>query len=247
MPLTGTRRPLGDLQCVVVQATDVAPARGLAVLCHGYGASADDLVDLAAYMVQRNPTLDGYRFVFPTAPIDLTPMGMPGGRAWWPLNMAALAEAVAAQRFDELHQQEPPGIETAREKLQSTIEAAQAELGHDVPLVLGGFSQGAMITMETALRSTLRPPALLIQWSGCLICKDLWAATLDRLSDTVVLQSHGTADPVLPFGSGRALADLIDGHTAGGTFESFDGPHTIPPSAIDSVADAMAGLLGTAR
>ncbi len=242
MSLTGSRRTLGDLQCVVVQSDD-QPPRGLAVLCHGYGASAEDLVDLSAYLVQQQPAVERFRFVFPAAPIDLTPMGMPGGRAWWTLNMAALSQAVAARRFEELHQTVPPGIDVARGKLESTLQAAIAEFSEPPPVVLGGFSQGAMVTMDTTLRGTLPPPQLLVQWSGCLICEPLWKAAVGRLSDTTVMQAHGTVDTVLPFESGRALADLIDGHTAGGIFHRFDGPHTIDMASLDQVAGAMGDLI----
>ena len=122
------RRIIGQLECIVV---DGGPApKNFVVVCHGYGASQEDLAPLSLEWISLlgDQSID-YRFIFPNAPHSLAELGMPFGRAWWPINMARLAEMVQASAFDELHQHEPPGIDLARSALSDLIRQAGAELG----------------------------------------------------------------------------------------------------------------------
>ena len=237
-----TQVRFGSLDCYAI---DSGPTPSIAVvICHGYGAPGTDLVGLAADWVDRiGEASERFRFVFPAAPNDLRHLGMPGGRAWWPLNMAQLAEKIESNRFEDLHGLEPEGLVSAREKLVETIEAVQTDLAAPFPrLVLGGFSQGAMVTMETSLRGLASPPELLIQFSGTLICKSAWKANLGKLANTKVFQSHGTRDPILPFTSATALRDLLGSSKVDVEFHSFNGPHTIDEDALEKTAKLLKAL-----
>ncbi|MCG8650903.1 MAG: lysophospholipase [Pirellulales bacterium] len=232
----------GSINCVVVDsAPDPAVA---AVMCHGYGASGTDLVGLAAEWIERMQSPSAaIRFVFPEAPHTLEELGMPDGHAWWPINMSRLMEMVEANRFDELHHEVPPGIDQATERVSETIFAVQKELGgRAVPLVLGGFSQGAMLVINAALRGSIDPPKLLFLFSGTLVCRDLWQANLCRLEHTAVFQSHGVMDPLLPYSSAESLAELIRGGGIDLEFHSFMGQHTISSEAIAITARMLAEL-----
>jgi phospholipase/carboxylesterase len=185
-----------------------------------------------------------FRFFFPAAPYSLAELGMPDGRAWWPINMAQLAEAMGTQQFDDLFEHQPPGLPEAREMLCETVREIQREMaGPDTPLVLGGFSQGAMLTMDLSLRGKIEPPKMLLLFSGMLICRPQWQAALSRLSGTYVYQSHGTVDPVLPFAGAESLHELL--HRAGidAQFHSFVGPHTIDYEAVAATAAMMKQLV----
>ena len=94
MKLSKLVRTCGSLKCSVIQSDTLDDAQsGLVILNHGFGASGDDLVDIGAMLMDESEVIAAkFRFVFPEAPIDLGPMGMRGGRAWWPINMAQLAE-----------------------------------------------------------------------------------------------------------------------------------------------------------
>jgi phospholipase/carboxylesterase len=214
------------------------------VLCHGYGAPGHDLAGLAPELIRMiGDAAKAVRFVFPAAPHTLAEQGIPDGRAWWPINMAQLAAAVQSSSFCDLHDLQPPGIDEAREALCETIQAIKAELGGDeTPLVLGGFSQGAMLTMDAALRGSIAPPDVLIQFSGSLICQPNWRAALARLADTFVYQSHGTSDPILPFSSAQELHKLLRDGNVRTEFHSFDGPHTIDGDSIAITAITIKGL-----
>ena len=105
------------------------------------------------------------------------------------------------------------GLPAARAKLMSLLEVLQGEQG--IPLsriVLGGFSQGSMLTTDVALRLP-EPPAALCVWSGTLLCEDEWrqqAQEAQSRGSLRVLQSHGYDDPILPFEAAKWLRDLLE-------------------------------------
>ena len=233
------RTQIASLDCIVVDGgTD--PSIGV-VICHGYGASYEDLAGLSNEWISLLGDQGGkFRFVFPDAPNSLAELGMPQGRAWWPINMARLAEAVQAATFEELHEHEPPGITEVRLALCETITAVKEQLvGDETPLVLGGFSQGAMLAMDTALRGYIAPPQLLIQFSGTVICRPQWQQAMDRLSGTAVFQSHGTIDPILPYASAEALNQMLLTAGVENKFHSFQGPHTIDLESVTLTAEML--------
>ncbi|WP_235033389.1 alpha/beta hydrolase [Rubripirellula obstinata] len=241
---TATRQKIGSLNCIVVDGGQQPTVA--VIICHGYGASLDDLAPLAGeWLTMLGDDASEFRFVFPDAPHSLAELGMPTARAWWPINMARLAQAVQANSFDDLHDETPPGIDEARAALDEVITETLAGMPTENPrLVLGGFSQGAMLTMDTTLRGTNEPPALLIQFSGTVICRSQWQdAAKDRLSKTKIFQSHGKIDPVLPFDSAVVLRDLLRMSGAKLEFHSFQGPHTIDGPSVEKVALMLADVL----
>ncbi|WP_047816663.1 alpha/beta hydrolase [Rhodopirellula islandica] len=246
----------GELACTVVDGSD-EPWLPV-ILCHGYGAPGDDLVGLTDYLVSKlGDAAKAVRFVYPVAPGDLADQGMPGGRAWWPLNMASLQQLLQTSQFDQLHDQTPPGIESASDQLVSTIQAVLSSMPADPPAgsneqpgttkssrpyVLGGFSQGAMVSMNAALTGDIPPPNVLVQFSGTLVCGPKWREAASksgggRLKATRVLQSHGTLDQILPFSSAATLADTLHEEAEEWDFRAFQGPHTIEAGTLDALAE----------
>ena len=212
----------------------------LVVLCHGFGAPGTDLVGLADEFVSDEPEIaHSTRFVFPEAPIDLGPLGMPGGRAWWPINMQQLAEMHQTQNFDDLVTVTPHGLEPASDALADCVRAAQEEYNvADEHLFLGGFSQGAMVTTNITLRQQLQPAQLIVM-SGTLICRDDWTRLAMEHPGCSVIQTHGQMDMVLPFEASTWLAKLLSDNGFDVNFQSFFGGHGVPPEAIDAIKCAL--------
>src|SRR5437763_8486057 len=75
-------------------------------------------------------------------------------------------------------------------------------------LLLGGFSQGAMVTTDVALRLPERPAALAIL-SGTLLTEDVWRAKAKARAGLPIFQSHGRMDPILRFDAAERLRDLL--------------------------------------
>ena len=241
-----TQSRFGDLDCIVV---DGGPTATIPVIvCHGYGAPGHDLAGLSLEWLRMLDEVGGhFRFVFPAAPISLADQGMPDGRAWWPLNMARLLDMAGASRFDELHDEEPPGLDTARAILTAAIDQVLAGMNRPSTWALGGFSQGAMLSLDTVLRGGLPTPSVLFQFSGTLVCRTIWETKLDRLKEARVLQSHGRVDPILPFDSAVRLETLLCGAGVDVHFHPFDGPHTIDPETVRLSGDALRTLVAPSR
>ena len=241
----GSRRRIGSLDCVVVAPEQSPggpeiPIRRVAVFCHGFGAGGDDLVGLAGELLYETTGEGGLLLVFPAAPLDLTDQGMPGGRAWWLLSVQRLMAAMEAGQYEQIRQEVPPGIDAARDQLCEAIDVVLAESGLSAQqLTLGGFSQGGMLAMDTALRGMAQPPGQLCLYSAALICEPLWKPRVDRLRQTQILQSHGQFDAILPLQTGRWLSELLLAAQCHVEFIEFPGPHTIPPAAIERTAHML--------
>lgn len=241
-----TNKQIGPLQCIVLPARK-QPSIPVVIL-HGFGASASDLGDLPLYWSRLlGDQAERFEFIVPDAPMTLEQYGMPGARAWWPINMARLMELFETERFDELHVHEPPGIIEATMAVVDTIQAARAEAAtasgleiDQVPYAVGGFSQGAMLSAQIALQGDVPPPDLLLQFSGTLICEAKWRAASSRLGSTRVYQTHGTVDAVLPFASAKALGEILEPASKFYEFDSFEGGHGIPPEVISKTATKLA-------
>ena len=243
------RERLGPLDCVVVSphiadSPDESPKiAGLAVFCHGFGAGGDDLVGLAGELLQMSATDKPLMLVFPAAPLSLEEQGMPGGRAWWMLSVQRLISAMEEGRFDQIRGEVPDEIDSARESLTAVIDAALERCGlTSQHLLLGGFSQGAMLAVDTALRGLREPPAQLCLYSGALICEPLWQPLIPRLKGTEIFQSHGRFDQILPLQAGLWLRDFLQTAPTPVDFVQFDGPHTIPMAALERTSAMLSRL-----
>lgn len=214
------------------------------VLCHGYGAPGTDLVPLAFEIFDAHEELkDSVQFVFPAAPLSLEEMGMFGGRAWWPLNVAAMMEAVASGDIQALRDAFPPGLPEAREQLLAVIAELQQQTA--LPLsrfVLGGFSQGAMLALDVALHLPESPAAQAV-FSGMLLSESLWSRLAPARRGMPVLQTHGRYDSILPFQAAVWLRDLLQEAGLQVEFQEFAGDHTIPMPGLRRFSEMLAGLV----
>jgi phospholipase/carboxylesterase len=234
---------LGELDCQVVDAVPEGASPELAVvLCHGFGAPATDLVPLAQELVAEKPELGPkVRFVFPAAPLSLAELGMPSGRAWFHLPREVL---MGQQRnWDTYALATPEGLAPARRGVMSVLAALTAAT--KLPygrIVLGGFSQGGMVTTDVALRLEEAPAGLCIL-SGTVICQDEWKRRAAQRQGLPVLQSHGRYDDILPFRQAEGLRNLLTEAGLTVEFLPFQGPHTIAPEALERMADFLAARM----
>jgi phospholipase/carboxylesterase len=229
----------------VVQEGASAPTL-VAVLCHGFGAPGDDLVGLAGELFRLAPALAGkVRFVFPEGPLSLESLGMGGARAWWMLEPAHFA-AIQAQdlpRMLAMRREVPDGLPKARRLLMALVEGLSRETGlAPGRVVLGGFSQGAMLATDVALRLE-EPPAGLAILSGTLVNEVEWQVRAPKRAGLPVLQAHGRQDPLLPFENAVALKDLLTSAGLPVEFLPFDGGHTIASGPLERLAQFLAARL----
>lgn len=244
MTISASIESFNQLDCIVISDTSETPDL-LVVLCHGFGAPGDDLADFGPWLIHNSPLLGKHcRFVFPAAPLDLARYGMPGARAWWPINMAMLAKLNETRDFSQLTEMTPPGMQNATEQLHTAInQMLQRWQVTQNRCIIGGFSQGAMVTTSVTLRHQFQP-ALLAILSGTLLEKHDWTRLAESHPGCQVLQSHGTQDTILPIAPALELRDLL--HSSGFTvdFVQFHGPHTIPTNVLQRLQTHLENLIG---
>jgi phospholipase/carboxylesterase len=224
----------GGLAAYVVHELEEGERPALAVvLCHGYGAPGTDLVGLAQPALVAGQYAAGQggggkiAFIFPAAPLDLAEHGLAGGRAWWPIDLDRLINRRTPQLMEQFRRGAPAGLDDARDKLLRLLTEAGKRF--DIPadrFVLGGFSQGAMLATDVALRLK-KPPAGLCILSGALVNEDQWKPLAAERGPLRIFQSHGRYDSILPFPLAEALNDLLKQGRGGVQFFAFDGDHEI--------------------
>jgi phospholipase/carboxylesterase len=202
----------------------------LVVLLHGFGAPGDDLVALWRYL----NVPEEVRFLFPAAPLQLS-MGYGDARAWWMLDMERLNQARAQGQWEALSQEIPRGLPPARTQMQDVLSLATETLS--VPsssVIVGGFSQGAMLATDLALHTDI-PFAGLVLLSGTLIAKQEWLTRLPNRQGLPVFQSHGTDDPILSFSMAQQLREHIQMAGLLVSWVEFRGGHEIPIQVLQGL------------
>ncbi|MGC4088366.1 MAG: hypothetical protein QM756_10785 [Polyangiaceae bacterium] len=210
------------------------------VLLHGFGAPGTDLVPLANEIGAPSAV----RFVFPMAPHVLDAHGPEAyvPRAWWMIDVAALQVAVLTQNFAELAERKPDGIDEARAQLEEFLAGLLPALGvGPEQCVLGGFSQGAMLSTDTLLRSSARYAGLMAL-SGTLLTRSEWTQLIAARRGLSVLQSHGSDDPILPFQLAQELKSLFEQGGLDVDWVAFRGGHSIPRPVLVRARALLAKL-----
>lgn len=222
---------LGDLEAIRVPGKK----DGLTViLFHGYGANAYDLAGLSSYILPDQ----GIQWIFPNGPIPIPVMPGYEGRAWFPIAIDSLQKAMISGDPAPLASVDPPGLEEAREKALNLIRSL------DVPwskVVIGGFSQGAMLSTDIMLREKENPAGLLVL-SGTLLKQDIWSELAQTKKGFPFFQSHGIQDPVLPYSAAQKLNEMFLSSGMEGELVSFLGGHEIPLPAVQKMNEYLSRL-----
>lgn len=203
-------------------------ARNILVFLHGYGADGSDLLGLADVL---EPHLPGTAFVAPDAPEPCRGGGF--GCQWFPIPwIDGSSEAAAAA-----------GLAAAAEDLNGFLDARLAEEGLTADrLVLLGFSQGAMMSLQVAPRRD-KKVAGIVAISGRLLRPEALAA--EAVVKPPVLLVHGDQDPVVPFSDMAKAGDALVaagfptyGHVMKGT------GHGIAPDGLGAALQFIRERLG---
>lgn len=239
---------LNGLNCHVADSlpTGTHP-RAVVVLCHGYGAPGSDLVPLGQMLLRQPKMAGAVQFLFPEAPLSLEALGMPDGRAWWPIDIRRLQMAAALGTFRDLRKDCPDELPIARDMglglIREWSKRSNVPLSH---FLLGGFSQGAMLATDVTLHLDENPAGLVVM-SGTLLNEDVWRERLAAHKSLRVLQSHGTNDPILPFAAAGWLRDLLNHGGADVEFLPFSGGHEIPHTVLDRIGTFLREAIGDGR
>ncbi|MBV2168271.1 MAG: serine esterase, partial [Bdellovibrio sp.] len=105
-------------------------------------------------------------------------------------------------------------------------------------IVLGGFSQGAMLATELYLRAPETPAGLVIM-SGTLLHQEEWKKHIPARAGQRFFQSHGEMDPILGFKQAQKLETLLTQNGMKGSLLSFRGGHEIPPQVLTKIGEYL--------
>jgi phospholipase/carboxylesterase len=125
----------------------------------------------------------------------------------------------------------PDGIEQAVSLVLKMIASMKFQWKD---LILGGFSQGAMLATEVYLRAP-ETPAGLICMSGTLLSESLWTDWAKNRKGSSIFMSHGEVDQVLPHKGSIALQKFFETHEIRTQFASFRGGHEIPLGVLNKM------------
>ena len=201
------------------------------VIFHGYGADGADLAPIAQEIRLPRPA----RWLFPDAPLPLDW----GGRAWFQIDVQSIDRAQRTGKPVDWSDSDPAALEDARSAAGDFIESLRVPWQK---LILGGFSQGAMIATDLALRApeSVRGLAVL---SGNLINAKHWAELAPRRKGLPFFMSHGSADPILGFQGALRLEKLLKDAGLEGSLLRFEGGHAIPPEVLDGLGAFLSRLV----
>jgi len=188
----------------------------------------NDLFPLADFM---DPT-GHYQWYFPNGPLDIVIAPGFRGRAWYPINMARLEQLLREGRSEELSVSRPQGFDQA-------LALADEFVGHvqqaHPRVVLGGFSQGAILSTELSCRLKVPVNGVVLMSCGLVDAAAL-GGLLESKRGQAYIQSHGQQDAILPFAGGKKLNAMLNQAGWRGDFVSFMGGHEIPPEVITKIS-----------
>jgi phospholipase/carboxylesterase len=180
---------------------------GLLVLLHGRGADEHDLFPLVDALDPERRLLG----VLPRAPLSLPP----GGAHWYVLR--------------EIGYPDPTTFEDAVRVGGDWLDALAEETGIAPDrTVLGGFSQGAMMTWALGLGRGRPRPAALIALSGFIPTAPGFELDLTPPLPPVAI-GHGTLDPVIGVEWSRRAKQQLEDADADVLYREYPLPHTIDP------------------
>lgn len=190
-----------------------APAAGASVLCvflHGRGQTAELMADHVVARLGHGAA----HLVLPRAP----------GGAWYD-----------ARAIDPLTDATRDQMEAALDRVDAAINAAATDGAPPDRLVLAGFSQGACLASEYALRRHRRLAALVL-FTGCRVGYPVDDAATRDLSGLPVYASDGSGDSWIPLDAFFAMTQSLA--RAGATLRA-----EVFPGRAHEVSEAEIGVL----
>ena len=200
-------------QPVLAYGPPLAGARLAAILIHGRGASADDILGIAHELA-----LPDVAYLAPEA----------AGHAWYPYSFLAQTE------------QNEPGLSSALLVIDGLVQHLGQQGIPPERVVLMGFSQGACLTLEFAARHARRYAAI-AGFSGGLIGPPGTARDYPGSFDgTPVFIGCSDVDPHIPVERVRESAEVFRSMGARVDERIYPGMgHTISQAEIDAVRNLL--------
>ena len=188
---------------------------GALVLLHGRGADERDLFPLLDLLDPERRLLG----VTPGGPHHLPP----GGRHWYALGGIPTPD--------------PATFAATAPRLAAFLDGLPVPIDR---VVLGGFSQGTVMSYAMSLGPGRPRPAGLVAMSGFLPRVADWPLEPERLRGVPVGIAHGTLDPVIPAQFAAEAEATLTAAGADVLRLSSPVPHMVDPDWIEPLRDLVA-------
>eukprot|EP00164_Ancoracysta_twista_P014464 GFYU01023576.1.p1 GENE.GFYU01023576.1~~GFYU01023576.1.p1 ORF type:complete len:318 (-),score=66.38 GFYU01023576.1:9-908(-) len=229
-------------RCVILDPKNGDAPESVVIMCHGYGANADDLAAIGGIVAEITPDVNA-RWIFPEAPVSLQHMGfMHNACAWWNIDIEDNIRKFQSGKHQDLYDEVPQGLDDARALVNTIASEQLSELGLGTDkLVWSGFSQGSMLAVDAFMHSKERVGGLIVM-SGSPKSMETHKQldNADLKKGTPVLQSHGYDDPILPFFAAEVLHEFLT-DTCGkyDDLVAFPGGHEVPQELFTKMGDLV--------
>ena len=194
---------------------------GLLVLFHGRGADEHDLLPLLDLLDPGRRLLG----VTPRGPLSLPP----GGAHWYAVQEIGYPDP---STFVPTYQAVVEWLDGIAEKTGIGPERT----------VLGGFSQGAVMTYALGLGRSRPRPAALVALSGFIPTVDAFELDLEAPLPPVAI-GHGTYDLVISVEWSRRAKELLEEAGAQVLFREYPLPHAVDPAFLAELGPWIASAL----
>lgn len=197
------------------------------VLLHGYGADAGDLAPLSQALRCKHPV----SWYFPNGSLQVPIGPMMMGRGWFPIDIEGLESAMQRGEHRELAHFRPEGLQILSEKIGRWVRGLKKQ--HE-QILLGGFSQGAMLAVDSYLQNNIDVDGLILL-SGSPMNLPQWESCIVERKPVPFFASHGRQDPILSFVGAQMLVNFLKQYQFTGDLLPFDGGHEIPPQVLQQL------------
>jgi phospholipase/carboxylesterase len=188
---------------------------GALVLLHGRGADERDLFPLLDLLDPERRLLG----VTPGGPHHLPP----GGRHWYALGGIPTPD--------------PATFAATAPRLAAFLDGLPVPMDR---VVLGGFSQGTVMSYAMSHGPGRPRPAGLVAMSGCLPRVADWPLEPERLRGVPVGIAHGSLDPIIPAQFAAEAEATLTAAGADVLRLSSPVPHMVDPDWIEPLRDLVA-------
>ena len=198
---------------------------GALVLFHGRGADERDLFPLLDVLDPERRLLGATA----RGPLSLPP----GGAHWYAVRRVGYPD--------------PETFHSTYPQVATWLDGLLEEHGiaHD-RTVLGGFSQGSVMSYALGLGAGRPRPAGIMALSGFIPEVEGFALDLDKAAGLPVAIGHGTHDPVISVEFGRDARERLTDAGANVTYRESPMPHTIDPAFMRELPGWLSGTLASA-
>ena len=217
-----------QLQTIEIE-TRPKPSHSI-IWLHGLGADGNDFVPIAREL--SLPPL-GIRFVFPHAP--MRPVTINGGfvmRAWYDI-----AQQDLARKEDE------QGVRQSQKMIEELIAKEETRGVPANRIVVAGFSQGGVISLQTGLRQPKRLAGVMSLSAYLPLTLTIEKERHPANSDMPIFLGHGIADNIVPLPLGIASRDRLMKLGYNVDWHQYPMPHSVCAEELEDISAWLARVL----